>query len=613
VSANGYPRATICFLTAAAFALGQIPVARAAQAMTRAEYEACQARDESGFRAAIESLTRTGLEAGLADLDYKALIADEWRRGNVDEVIDRQVDRAITEVREESSWFDLWSSLASKDKAQELATAAAERVYRSDPIKSAIAELAMRIGREVGKRIELATVDSARPASACIETFLGPRYGATIARIVATGAGKEYTIDASKGGAQISTGQVLAEGSEGIAGTVVLVVRRQLTNMAARIGQRIVGAVLSRVVSVVAGGIGLVLIAKDIWDFRHGVLPIIAEEMKAKETKEKVREELAKSIPEQIAESVKEIAAKTAERVVEIWLDFRRAHAKVVELAGRQPDFQRFLDTVKADDMPRVDEIVDLVLAGEGEAGVARRLVDGTLHRAVTSLPAAALEIARESRSLEIALRWAGLAGDSLPRVVEMEIFRRAKPETFTQASLARLLDLKDTLAVTRLASLEPGARSALFELSDSELKRLARALDEAELDSLSHYLTALEKAPAERLLRAVVASPARMAELSRGNVREAVLSSRDQAAAVGMMLKSSLPLSPSALLADTQMVLEGRVAPSLLWAKHSAAVIAAGALLLVLALFIRRLILPPRPRILVQQTPGVSGREGRR
>ena len=613
MSANRRLRATICCLTAAAFALGQSPLARSAEAMTRADYEACQARDEGSFRAAIETLTRTGLETGLADLDYKALIADEWRRGNVDDVIDRQVDQAISEVREESSWFDLWSSLASKDKAQELATAAAERVYRSDPIKQAIAELAMRIGREIGKRIEVATVDTARPASACIETFLGPRYGATIARMVATGAGNEYAIDASKGGAQISTGQVLAEGSEGIAGTVVLVVRRQLTNMAARIGQRIVGAVLSRVVSVVAGGVGLVLIAKDIWDFRHGVLPIIAEEMKAKETKDKVREELAKSIPEQIAESVKEIAAKTADRVVEIWLEFRRAHAKVVELAGRQPEFQRFLDIVKADDMARVDEIVGLVLASEGEEGVARRLADGTLHRAATSLPAAALEIARESRSLETALRWAGLAGDSLPKVVETEIFRHAKPEAFTQASLTRLLNLKDAVAVTRLASLAPGARSALFELSDGELKRLARALDERELDSLSRYLTALEKAPAERLLRAVVATPARMAELARGNVREAILSSRDQTAAVGMMLRASIPLSPGALLADTHMVLEGRVAPSLLWAKHAAAVIAAGALLLVLALFIRRLILPPRPRILVQQIPGASGSEGRR
>src|SRR5436190_18763384 len=243
-------------------------------------------------------------------------------------------------------------------------------------MKKAIEALATGLGKEIGKRIELATIDTAGPAIQCMQAFLGRRYGSTVARIVADGAGKEYSIDPAKGGAQVSTGQVLAEGSEGIAGTVVLVVRRQLANMATRIGQRIVGSVLSRLVSVVAGGVGVVLIAKDIWDFRHGVLPIIATEMKSKETKDKVREELAKSIDEQIGDSVKEIAEKTADRVLDIWLEFRRAHAKVVELADKQEVFKRFLETVKADDMPKLDEIVGLVLASEGETGFNKRLGD---------------------------------------------------------------------------------------------------------------------------------------------------------------------------------------------------------------------------------------------
>jgi hypothetical protein len=606
-------RATTSCLTAAALLLAQMPIAEAASAMTRAEYEACQAREEGGFRAAIETLTRNGLVAGLANLDYKALVLDAWRRGNVDDVIDRQVDQAIGEVRDQSSWFDLWSSLASKDKAQELATAAAERVYRSDPIKNVIAELATRIGKEIGTRIELATIDTAGPASGCMQAFLGSRYGATIARIVATGAGKEYAIDASKAGAQISTGQVLAENSEGIAGTVVLVVRRQLSNMASRIGQRIVGAILSRVVAVVAGGVGLVLVAKDIWDFRHGVLPIIADEMKSRESKEKVREELAKSIAEQISDSVKDIAAKTADRVVEIWLEFRRAHAKVVELSGKQPDFQRFLDTVKVDDMARLDEMVGLLLASEGEDGLNRRVRDGTLNRAVTSLPPAALEIARETGSLETALRWAGVAGDSLPKVVELEIHRRAKPEAFTQASLERLIGLKDRLAIAHLASLQPSPRSSLFELDDAALKRVARALDEHELDSLARYATGLDTGPAQRLLRGVVEMPARMAELSTPSVREAVLSSRDQAAAVDMMLQPTTLPNPRVLLAHTRLVLEGRISPALLWAKHAATIVAAAVLLLVLLVTAKRLLFPARARVVVEHVSAAPGRERQR
>ena len=577
--------------------------------MTRADYEACQARDENGFRVAIEALTRKGLETGLANVDYNALVADEWRRGNVDDVIDREADRAITEVREESSWFQLWSTLASREKAQELATTAAERVYRSDAMKKAIENLATGLGKEIGKRIELATIDTAGPATQCMQAFLGRRYGTTVARIVAEGAGKEYSVDPLKGGAQISTTQIVTEGSEGLAGAVVLVVRRQLANMASRIGQRLVGSILGRLVSVVAGGVGLVLIAKDIWDFRHGVLPIIATEMKSKETKDKVRQELAKSVSEQIGESLKEISEKTAERVVEIWLEFRRAHAKVVELAERQDDFKRYLETVKAADLARLDEIVGLVLASEGEAGVLKRLADGTLHRAVTGLPPGALEIAREARSLETALQWSAVAGNSLPQVVEYEVHRRAKPQDFTKASLQRLLGLQDRLAVTRLASLTPAARTSLFELETPELKGLARALDDAQLDSLSRYLTGLDKVSGQRMLRAVAQTPSRMAELGKPRVRDAIIASSDQAAAVAMMLQANALPDPTLMAEHLKLVLDGRVSPWLMWEKHPVSLLGTGLVALILLLLLKRLLFGTRPKVVVHQGVLAAGR----
>jgi len=575
--------------------------------MTRAEYEACQARDEQGFRLAVETLTRRSLEAGIAGFDYRAVVNDEWRRGNVDDVIDRQVDQTIGELRDESSWVQLWQTLTSQQKARELATTAAERVYRSDAMKKALEGVATGIGKEIGKRIELATVDTAGPATQCVQAFLGPRYGATIARIVATGTGREYGIDPVKGAAQVSTGQVVVEGTDALAGTVVLVVRRQLANMASRIGQRVVGSILGRLVSVVAGGVGLVLIAKDIWDFRHGVLPIIGTEMKSKETKDKVRDELAKSVSEQIGESIKEIGSKTADRVVEIWLEFRRAHAKVVELAERVEVFKRFLDTVKSDDLPKLDEVVALVLASEGEAGIIRRLDNGTLHRAVSGLPTGAIDIARETQSLETALQWSAVAGDSLAKVVEFEIYRQAKPDSFTKASLQKLLGLQDRVAVIRLAALQPAARDALFALPANELKGLARSLDEPQLDSLSRYLTGLDKSSALRVLQVVGQNPTRMAELGKPSVRDAILSSSDQAAALGMMLQATSVPDPTVLLAHAQLVLDGRVSPLLLWEKHAVWLAAAVVLSLALLMMLKRLVFGTRPKIIVQESYGRS------
>ena len=610
---TNFLRSAVSCLAAAALLVAQVapsfaqapPPHAAGSSLTRAEYEACQAQDEQGFRGAIEALTLKGLQAGMANYDYRPVIAEQWRRHNLDDVIDKQVEEAIGQVRDESTWFQLWSSLASRDRAQELATMAAERVYRSDAVKKGLEQLATGVGRELGKRIELAVVDTAGPATRCIEAFLGRRYGSTVAAVVSADAGKEY-VDPAKTAATVGTGQVLAEGSEAVAGTVVLVVRRQLSRMAARIGQRIVGSILSRLVSVVAGGVGIVLIAKDIWDFRHGVLPIIAEEMKAKGTKDKVREEIASTLSDQMKDGLREIAEKTADRVVEIWLEFRRAHAKVVEFAGRNEGFREFLNTIRPPDLPRLDEVVSIVLASEGEAGLVRRLGDGTLNVAVAVMPPVALDIAREAGKLDTALKWSAIAGGDLPKVVEYEIHRRATPDTMTKAGLKRLLALNDRLAIGRLAALQPAARDALFELETGPLVRLARSLDEAQLESLSRYLSALDRTSAQRVLSVVANSPARMAELTSPRVREGIIASSDQAAALGMMLQVISWTDPGAVASHVRLVTDGRVSPILLWEKDGGALMVVGLLALMLLLLLKRLLFGTRPKVIVQQ----AGRE---
>src|SRR4029078_877358 len=201
-------------------------------------------------------------------------------------------------------------------------------------------------------------------------------------------------IDPNKSAAEMSSSAVLRESSGGIAGAAVLLMRRPLAHIAARVGDRIVGSVLARLVSVVAGGIGLVLIAKDIWDLRNGVLPIIATEMKSKDNKDKVQEELAKTFAEQISGHIQEIGAATADRVIEIWRDFRSAHAEALGLAERNPKFKAFVDSLQPAALPRLDEVVALLLAGEGEAGILKRLDDGTLSTAINTLPAPAMDIA---------------------------------------------------------------------------------------------------------------------------------------------------------------------------------------------------------------------------
>ncbi len=579
-----------------------LPAYAAGETLTKADYEACQTHDEGGFRKAIEAITQDALKRSLASFDYKNSVFDAWRTGGMDDIIDKRVDLAVSEVGNETSWGELLQSLAYSQKAQDLAKAVAERVYRSDAVKTGIEAVATDVGRKLGSGLEFASQDAAGPAIACVKAFLGPRYGAAVSGAVTAQAEKEFAIDSSKGAASVSTGAVLAQSSDGVTGAAILIVRRSLANMAQRIGQRMVGSVLSRLVSVAAGGIGAVLIAKDIWELRSGVLPIIAGEMKSKTTKTQVQEELAKSIADQIGEHVKDVAGKTSDRIVEIWQEFRRAHIKSLDLADRNAGFRSFLDLTKPALMPRLDEVVGLLLASEGEAGILKRLSDGTLDTAINTLTPPGMDIVRETRSVDAGLKWAAVAGDLLPKAVENEVYRRAAPEDFSKASLGRLLALDDKLAIGRLASLKRDARETLFELDANDLKTLARALAETELATLSGYLTGLEKRPRERILRAIALAPGKMHLLASARVRDAVLASRDQTSAVDMMLRADSG-GPQMIMQDLKLAFDGQISPILMWERHPAIVGLAVIPLLIFLLLLRR-IFGARRKVTVASSP---------
>ncbi|WP_156150661.1 hypothetical protein [Hyphomicrobium sp. 99] len=589
-------RLPVSLLTAAAMVLCQLPLRTAvAEPISRADYEACQAKDDAALRAAVVTIATDAITNGTKSIDYKALVADQWRQRNLDQIIDNRVDIAVAEITSETSWSDRLQSLADSEKSQQLATAVAERVYRSDAVKTAIEDLASGVATEVGKSIEFASSDATGPLLDCLKAYVGPRYGSAVADALASDASKGVVVDPSKGSSGVSAGSVLKESSGGLAGATILIVRRQLANLAERVGQRIVGSVLSRLVSVVAGGVGLVLIAKDLWDFRNGVLPIIATEMKAPATKDKVREELANTLREQMNEHVAEIANAAADNVINVWQTFRRAHALVLRVADENGEFRKFLDGVKPDALPRLDEVVSILVASEGEPAILSRLKDGSLNSAVHLMPDKGLEIARDLKSIGAGLDWTALAGDQLGKVTDYELHKRISPKDLTRASLDRILALNDRIAIIRIASVPPDAREMLFTLSSGDLDSLLRSLSEDELRELAGYLSGLKPGPREKVLRAVSADPAKMQILASRRVRERIIASSDQGAAADMMLAPAAGYSTKVLGDDLKLVWDGRVAPLLLWDKHPQAVAGAGLIGLILLAWLARLFRPRR------------------
>ncbi|NOT71736.1 MAG: hypothetical protein HOP09_10805 [Hyphomicrobium sp.] len=205
------------------------------------------------------------------------------------------------------------------------------------------------------------------------------------------------------------------------------------------------------------------------------------------------------------------------------------------------------------------------------------------------------MDIARESRSLDAALKWAAMAGDALPKVVEYEIHRRTAPDDFSKAGLTRILGLGDRLAITRFAGIKRAARDVLFDLDDGELRALGRSLAEPELETLSGYLTGLEKTAGQRVLRAVAQNPAKMLALGSERVRNAIMTSADQGAAVSMMLRTTAVLDPGSVAQDFELAWNRKVNPLLLWEKHPEAVGSLFLGLVILLLVLRRLLFGSR------------------
>jgi hypothetical protein len=312
--------------------------------------------------------------------------------------------------------------------------------------------------------------------------------------------------------------------------------------------------------------------------------------MKSPATKEKVREELATTLATQMNGHIKEIATATAEQVIEVWQTFRRAHALVLQIADQNGEFRKFLDGVDPQSLPRLDEVVSILAASEGQDSILRRLKDGSLNRAVHLMPDKGLEIARDTNSIATGLEWTALAGNHLDQVLDYELHRRMSPKDLTAASLDRILGLNDRSAIIKIASVPPAARDALFSLDSSNLNTLLRSLSEDELKSLAGYLDGLRPGPREIVLKAIATSPAKMQLLASARVREGIIASPDQEAAARMMLTATSGLSPRAVVDDAKLVWEGRVAPLLLWDKHPQAVVAAGFLAIVLIAWLGRL-----------------------
>jgi hypothetical protein len=562
----------------------------------------CRNLNDTEVRDRIRDVASTSLKSELGSIDFPALVNMYWAKADVNARVDREIDAAVALVRSDTSWADRAYSTVSQSAAKRYATAIADKTYNSQGFKDALNEMSTGVARDAGAQIEKATSKISNPIIACVQTALQSRYGAAIAQVFAQESQKNLEASAEQPPVKIDTSDLVATNAASISGLVLVVTRRVIAKVVQSVGARIAGVVASRIVSSVAGLVGLALIAKDIYDAGDGVFPIIAERMKADETKLLIKDEIGKTIQSDIGQQVGSIAQETAERLYAVWLDFKQKYNRLLSLGEKNAAFGEFLKDRRLDQVGKLGQIVDILYGTEGEQKVIERVANGSLNRALLDLDDAGLVIAEEQKSIDKALRWTALAGKDLPRVVDLGVYRWLPVEGLTSSTLQKILSINDRIAVARIANLDAKSRDLILSFPADQMREFARRLNDRQLAAFADYERNLEPNAAKRLLRAVSDDPSVMLELTTEGLRDAILNSRDQSAALNMILHDDASLfNYSRVLKDAELVQKGLVSYRVFWERYWVAVLIAGFVLIVLLSWLRRLLFG-RPQVIIRE-----------
>lgn len=459
----------------------------------------CGKVEQATLRAAIQERAEEALSAEQG-YDIGAVVQQQWRALNVDAALDAEIERAINNMYENEGYLSrLWSGW-SADKAEEFAQQITSDAFGSDAFRLKIEELSNAVASELVADIEARLATASEDAIHCMKDFVGTQYSATLFQAFETEVTRdvddvEYSSNASDGVtvSPIDTHGKLLTGVGVILATQIT--RRVATKLATKITQRIAGKIVTRVVGrvgssfipVVGWVVGAVLIAWDLWEGGNGALPQIQESLQSEEVKERIRTEITDSIYAGLPDEISAAALEIAATLMDEWHGFCRSNLFTCTLAEENPRFRRILNETPIDQVAELSAMTDLFMNNLGRTELDAALEDGYFERL-----AVAPDILLATRSAETTLRWIELAGDALPQLLALELYRFStlSLESLDRATLDKLLALEEQATVTKLLDLDPAESTTLLALPMPQRKQIIDGYSLADLKWLVTYLT---------------------------------------------------------------------------------------------------------------------------
>ena len=548
----------------------------------------CERVEEAGLRDELNRITQAAFAEERGGLDVAAIVARNWVALNMDQTLDAVVEVAAQKVRDDTPfWERIWSSW-NPDTAEDLATRIAIETFESQRFSAEFDELSAKVADDVVGEIRIVTAQSASSALLCVQEFLGDTFSQTMATVLEREIQDKLDEIKINPDADKDFLDILKQHS-GLAGGVVVILGTQIgvqiaKRLAQKVAQNIVGKVVIRilggavisVIPIVGWIIGAVLIVVDIFDARDGALPFIKESLQSEEVKAEIRAWTAQEVNKELRTELPQLARDVANSVFSQWLEFRRKFVRVLELAETNARFRRILDDTPPENVKALADFVDVLEAKLGLEGLEEAIDKGHFAR-LLGLPERVLEMLEYGVELETVIAWADLAGDSILKVIEFEVYRTASPsELGRNDDLARVLALDDAAAIQKLILFLPEEREVLLGLTSENSRTLLLAdLPPLQLSRLTgQYLAMLDATDANLLAGYIVGNPALGTVLENEAVRKALLDTEDMRASLAYLargLEGTGSRGYLRILGDLGPVLSGQVPWALFWHKNAA------------------------------------------
>ena len=186
--------------------------------------------------------------------------------------------------------------------------------------------------------------------------------------------------------------------------------------------------------------------------------------------------------------------------------------------------------------------------------------------------------------------------------MVDTGIYRWLPAEGLSHETLEKLLSLNDRIALGRIANLTPQERDLILNMPADQVRDFARRLSDRQLAAFADYERRLEPGAARALQHAVSETPSVMGELSGEGLQQAIYGSRDQLAALNMVIHEDASLfSYGRIVKDAELVRNGDVGYRVFWQRYWLSLALAGFVLLLLLSWLRRLLFS-RPQIVIKE-----------